>query len=78
MVFIKIISFFFINKVYYNLDSKLDAPEEIGSVEDLSKYLSNLIKSKDKELFVIVTKEVESDDSWKNITSVTNAPNNNT
>jgi josephin len=78
MVFIKIISFSFINKVYYNLDSKLDAPEEIGSVEDLSKYLSNLIKSKDKELFVIVTKEVESDDSWKNITSVTNAPNNNT
>ena len=56
----------------------MDAPEEIGSVEDLSKYLSNLIKSKDKELFVIVTKEVESDDSWKNITSATNASNNNT
>ena len=57
------------------MDSKLDAPEEIGSVEDLSKYLSNLIKSKDKELFVIVTKEVESDDSWKNttLTNVTSA-----
>ena len=48
------------------MDSKLDAPEEIGCEEDLSKYLNNLIKSKDKELFIIVTKEVESDDSWKN------------
>lgn len=51
--------------VYYNLDSKLDEPELIGDDIKLISYLENLIKSKDKELFVIVQKQFEIDSSWK-------------
>ena len=57
--------FKFDTKVYYNLDSKLERPDPIGSEEQLIAYLENLIKSKDKELILIVSKEVELDGSWK-------------
>ncbi|KAL7631293.1 UNVERIFIED_CONTAM: hypothetical protein RMT77_018404 [Armadillidium vulgare] len=50
--------------MYYNLDSKLDAPQLIGKEEDLMKYLQDELKSKDKELFIVVTQEVEQDRSW--------------
>lgn len=52
-------------EAYYNLDSKLDEPELIGDDGKLISYLEILIKSKDKELFVIVQKNVEIDSSWK-------------
>jgi len=51
--------------VYFNLDSKLDKPQIIGNQEQLTNYLENVIKSKDKELFVIVPKDADSDGSWK-------------
>lgn len=54
-----------INDVYFNLDSKLEKPEIIGNQEQLIAYLENLIKSKDKELFIIIPKECDSDGSWK-------------
>ncbi|XP_060527526.1 josephin-1-like isoform X2 [Cylas formicarius] len=46
---------------YYNLDSKLDYPELI---DDLCKFIREQLKSQDKELFVIVTKEVEQNQNW--------------
>lgn len=54
-----------INNVYYNLDSKLEKPESIGVEEQLISYLENVIKSKDKEIILIVSKEVELDGSWR-------------
>ena len=52
--------------VYYNLDSKLERAEKIGTQEQLITYLENITKSKDKELFLIVPKEVEIYGTWKN------------
>ncbi|RNA40202.1 josephin-2 [Brachionus plicatilis] len=54
-----------IEDFYFNLDSKLDEPELIGDENKLILFLENLIKSKDKELFIIVQKDVEIDSSWK-------------
>ncbi|CAF0801132.1 unnamed protein product [Brachionus calyciflorus] len=54
-----------IGDVYYNLDSKLDEPEIIGDELKLTAYLDNLIKCKDKELFLVVHKDVELESSWK-------------
>ncbi|MCL4117640.1 UNVERIFIED_CONTAM: hypothetical protein GTU68_025181 [Idotea baltica] len=50
--------------IYYNLDSKLEAPEVVGKGDQLTKYLQEELKSKDKELFIVVTQEVEKDRSW--------------
>ena len=54
-----------IGNVYYNLDSKLDAPEIIGKQEELKTYLKEQIDSKEKELLLIVTQEVEKVRSWE-------------
>jgi josephin len=54
-----------VNDIYYNLDSKLDTPERIGDENKLFEYLENLVKSKDKELFVIIPREIELDGSWR-------------
>ena len=56
-------------EAYYNLDSKLEKPDSIGAEDKLIMYLENLIKSKDKELILIVSKEVEQDGSWKKTTN---------
>lgn len=63
-------------KGYYNLDSKLDSPEAIGNANELLDYLNGLIKSKDKELFVIVTKEVDSLGNWRTLPNTNIATNN--
>ncbi|KAG8224708.1 hypothetical protein J437_LFUL006095 [Ladona fulva] len=58
-----------IGSTYYNLDSKLRAPEAIGEEKDLLTYLRDQLQSKEKELFVVVQDEVEQDHSWlRNIT----------
>lgn len=49
---------------YYNLDSKLDAPHLIGKDEDLMSYLREQLDSKEKELLIVVTKEVEQRQLW--------------
>lgn len=43
-----------INERYYNLDSKLHAPECIGNEEQLFNYLRQQLQLNDRELFVIV------------------------
>jgi hypothetical protein len=48
------------------MDSKLDEPEPIGEQDELFEYLTNAIKCKDKELFVIVRKEVDLNGAWRN------------
>ncbi|CAD7078119.1 unnamed protein product [Hermetia illucens] len=49
---------------YYNLDSKLDTPQCIGTERDLFNHLRAELQSNDKELFVVVTSEVEKSQSW--------------
>ncbi|KAM7343793.1 josephin domain containing [Cochliomyia hominivorax] len=43
-----------INGKYYNLDSKLQAPECIGTEQELLIYLKQQLQSNDRELFVII------------------------
>lgn len=54
---------------YYNLDSKLDSPELIGSDEDLLNYLKLELECKEKELLLVVSPEVERDGTWRRETS---------
>ncbi|KAM3961778.1 josephin domain containing [Aphomia sociella] len=49
---------------FYNLDSKLDTPQLIGRSSDLIAYLKEQLDSKEKELFVVVSKEVEEKQLW--------------
>lgn len=51
---------------FWNLDSKFDEPVLIGNDEKLYEYIRNQFSSNDKELFVVVSKEIEDDESWIN------------
>lgn len=53
-----------VNSVYYNLDSKLKAPEKIGNESDLKTYLKGQICSKDTELFVVFDSDLHRDSLW--------------
>ncbi|XP_063983792.1 josephin-2-like [Diachasmimorpha longicaudata] len=53
-----------IQGAFYNLDSKLDSPQLIGKEDDLLTYLKDQIESKEKELFLVVSKEVASSQEW--------------
>ncbi|XP_064106029.1 josephin-1-like isoform X1 [Macrobrachium rosenbergii] len=59
-----------IRGVYYNLDSKLEAPEIIGKEQELTNYLREELKNKDKELFLVVTQEVEQSRGWCSANSI--------
>lgn len=54
-----------IDGTYYNMDSKLDGPLPIGKQNELLIYLREQLKSKDKELFVVMTLEVERSQAWR-------------
>ena len=54
-----------VNSKYYNLDSKLDFPQLIGSESDVIDYLKEEINCDDKELFLVVEKHVADRSSWK-------------
>ena len=54
-----------IDDAWYNLDSKLQSPEEIGSNEDFLKYLESQLKEGNKELFLVVSSEVSESESWR-------------
>ena len=53
-----------IRGTYYNLDSKLDTPEMIGKDSQLINYFRNELLSREKELFIVVTQEVERTRGW--------------
>lgn len=53
-----------IHGAFYNLDSKLDSPQLIGKESDLLVFLKDQIDSKEKELFLVVSKEVDSSQGW--------------
>lgn len=52
------------NKLFWNLDSKLNAPECIGDDVEVINYLSNQFKTNDMELFVIVESDTEKTKQW--------------
>ncbi|XP_064641856.1 josephin-1-like [Lineus longissimus] len=53
-----------ISGLYYNLDSKLDAPEIIGKIAELQVYLKEQIEDKDKELLLVVRTAVDEARTW--------------
>uniref|UniRef100_T1J928 Josephin-2 n=1 Tax=Strigamia maritima TaxID=126957 RepID=T1J928_STRMM len=54
-----------VDDVFYNLDSKLDKPELIGGENELLVYLRQQIDMHEREIFVIVKKEVKETESWR-------------
>lgn len=54
-----------IGNTFYNLDSKLDHPHAIGKETELVLYLREQIRSKDREIFVVVSQEVERSSLWR-------------
>ncbi|XP_058797905.1 josephin-2 [Phymastichus coffea] len=53
-----------IDGTFYNLDSKLDCPQLIGKETELLTYLKEQIESKEKELFLVVSREIDSNQGW--------------
>lgn len=53
-----------IGDTFWNLDSKLSAPERIGDEAELRSYLNNHLQSNDKELFIVVSSEKEKSREW--------------
>lgn len=58
-----------IHSFFWNLDSKLNAPERIGDDIEFLNYLNNLLKSSDVELLVVVRSEVGKSKKWLKGTS---------
>lgn len=54
-----------IDDTFYNLDSKLDSPAIIGKENELLTYLREQIRGKDREIFVVVTQDVERSQAWR-------------
>ncbi|UYV78882.1 JOSD1 [Cordylochernes scorpioides] len=50
--------------LYYNLDSKMEAPLALGKEEEVLGYLKEQLRSKDKQLFLVVSQEVAQARSW--------------
>ncbi|CAH0406691.1 unnamed protein product [Chilo suppressalis] len=61
---------------FYNLDSKLEVPQLIGRSSDLIAYLKEQLDSKEKELFVVVSKEVEEKQLWMHQYALQNSRQN--
>lgn len=51
--------------VYYNLDSKLKAPQRIGYEDELRRFLKEQFSGKHCELLLVVSIEVEAEQSWR-------------
>lgn len=54
-----------LGSAYYNLDSKLDAPELIGKEDDLMDFLRDQIEGGDKELLLVVTNDIDQSGAWR-------------
>ncbi|KAK9873350.1 hypothetical protein WA026_022155 [Henosepilachna vigintioctopunctata] len=53
-----------IDGIFYNLDSKLEAPKAVGSETELLSFIRSELSESDKQLFVVVLREVDEDKSW--------------
>ncbi|ETN66819.1 josephin-1 [Anopheles darlingi] len=53
-----------INNEYWNLDSKLDAPQCLGNESSLLQYLREQLTSNEKQLFIVCTNEVGNTHRW--------------
>ncbi|CAK8682356.1 unnamed protein product [Clavelina lepadiformis] len=54
-----------VDRVFYNLDSKLKQPEIIGEVVALRKFLTKKLSSKNCEMLLVVSMEIEMTKGWK-------------
>lgn len=55
-----------IGSIFYNLDSKLDAPEAIGAEGALRKFLTEQVESKEKQMLLVVNPAVAHSGAWIN------------
>jgi len=58
------IAFKQINNLFFNLDSKLNSPSLIGNKLDFIEFLKDELESKEKQLFIVVSADVEREGSW--------------
>lgn len=49
---------------YWNLDSKLKKPQSLGDETQTIQYIRNQLKENDKELFIVVKKDITESESW--------------
>lgn len=54
----------YLGGAYYNLDSKLKQPEMIGESDAFLAWLNDHLNASDKQIFVIVTTNVEREQSF--------------
>jgi josephin len=59
----------YIQNAFYNLDSKLKAPLRIGAAEQFQDFLRGELRAGDKELFLVVDKEIGESAAWKKRTA---------
>jgi hypothetical protein len=57
---------------YFNLDSKFETPDAIGTETKLIEYFRQELKSPEKELFIVISAEVGRSESWKRKHSIPN------
>ena len=54
-----------IQDAFYNLDSKLKAPQRIGTADQFVEFLRSELRPGDKELFLVVDRDVAESAAWK-------------
>ena len=54
-----------IQDAFYNLDSKLKAPQRIGTADQFVEFLRSELRTGDKELFLVVDRDVAESAAWK-------------
>lgn len=54
-----------VSGTFYNLDSKLRSPQSIGRPEELRKFLRQQLRGKNCELLLVVSDEVEAQQTWR-------------
>ena len=59
------IAFKKIQENWYNLDSKLKLPVNLGCDEDFYKYLDSQLRDGSRELFLVTTADVSQSECWK-------------
>lgn len=55
------------DQLFYNLDSKLEAPQLIGADDQLIEYLNVKNNTAGCEIFVVIPRTVAEDESWKGL-----------
>ncbi|KAL4239764.1 Josephin-1 [Mactra antiquata] len=53
-----------VGELYYNLDSKLPKPDELGTNEEMLNFVSEKLTASESHLLLVVEPDIEKDGSW--------------